>query len=319
VQKTRQVVLLLHLDVLLQAQDGDLNGALRSWRALLNTARSLGDEPMLLTQLVRMGEVETACELAERLLAQGEPTPDELVQMQRLLQEEERFPRLLIVMRGERACTHEVLDGLTSGDLDPRDWVGERGSGWGALSDISSRDNFRSQHPRVLTMHTEAVQIASLPVHQRVQPLAALESKLKGQTAGRIGTLVPATAAILNSADRRTIANLRCLITAVAAERYRRKDGRFPDTLEQLVPDFLPEVPLDPQNGDPLRYQRQADRVVIYSFCSGGTKSNMAADLDPVELSPPGAGIAIHLFDVKLRRQPPTELLPPPVPDDEPR
>jgi hypothetical protein len=110
---------------------------------------------------------------------------------------------------------------------------------------------------------------------------------------------------------------LRCLIAALATERYRRRHGSWPDTLERLVPDFLSAVPLDPHDGKPLRYHRRADRVVIYSLCHAGSKSAIETAYDPREPSPPGIGVTFHLFDVKHRRQPAPELLPPPVPDDD--
>jgi hypothetical protein len=53
-QNSRSLMTLLQFDVMLQAQDGDLKGALRSCPALLNTARSLGDEPLLISQLIRI-------------------------------------------------------------------------------------------------------------------------------------------------------------------------------------------------------------------------------------------------------------------------
>jgi hypothetical protein len=44
-------------------------------------------------------------------------------------------------------------------------------------------------------------------------------------------------------------------ITASALERHRLRQGSYPPTLETLVPDFLARVPVDPINGQPLRYQ----------------------------------------------------------------
>ena len=40
-----------------------------------------------------------------------------------------------------------------------------------------------------------------------------------------------------------------------ALELYRRRYGGYPDSLRQLVPEFLPEVPSDPFDGEPLRYR----------------------------------------------------------------
>ncbi len=43
--------------------------------------------------------------------------------------------------------------------------------------------------------------------------------------------------------------------TAFQVERYRRKYGKLPETLEALVPEFLPVVPLDRMNRLPIRYE----------------------------------------------------------------
>src|SRR5262245_52643943 len=57
-------------------------------------------------------------------------------------------------------------------------------------------------------------------------------------------------------------AGLRCARVALAAERYRRKYGDWPPSLTDLVPHYLPAVPLDPFDGKPLRY-RQTDRGAV--------------------------------------------------------
>jgi hypothetical protein len=54
--------------------------------------------------------------------------------------------------------------------------------------------------------------------------------------------------------------------TACALERYRLAHGAYPDQLEQLVPQYLPRVPLDLYAGRPLRYRLEPDRrFVLYS------------------------------------------------------
>lgn len=53
--------------------------------------------------------------------------------------------------------------------------------------------------------------------------------------------------------------------TGLAAAAYQRTHGRYPDRLEQLVPEFLPAMPVDPRDGQPLRIKRFPDLVVIYA------------------------------------------------------
>jgi hypothetical protein len=55
-------------------------------------------------------------------------------------------------------------------------------------------------------------------------------------------------------------------ITAIALKRYQLKHGNYPPDLNSLVPEFVPAVPLDPVDGQPLRYRRNADGTfLLYS------------------------------------------------------
>jgi hypothetical protein len=53
---------------------------------------------------------------------------------------------------------------------------------------------------------------------------------------------------------------------ACALERFHLAQGRYPDTLSQLAPQFLDRVPVDTVNGQPLKYRRDARaKYVLYS------------------------------------------------------
>jgi hypothetical protein len=65
--------------------------------------------------------------------------------------------------------------------------------------------------------------------------------------------------ALTRSHERRTSvdATLRALALFYAVKAYQKERGKLPDRLEQLVPDYLPRVPMDPfANGKPLHYLR---------------------------------------------------------------
>ncbi|MCX7643538.1 MAG: type II secretion system protein GspG, partial [Armatimonadetes bacterium] len=53
---------------------------------------------------------------------------------------------------------------------------------------------------------------------------------------------------------------------AIALRLYRRENGRYPETLQELVPQYLPSVPLDPFDGKPLRYERLRNGFKIWSI-----------------------------------------------------
>src|SRR5207249_2440825 len=60
-------------------------------------------------------------------------------------------------------------------------------------------------------------------------------------------------------------AHRACAEAALAAERFRLAQRRWPGSLEELRPAFLARVPLDPYTGASLRYARRDDGVVVYS------------------------------------------------------
>lgn len=55
------------------------------------------------------------------------------------------------------------------------------------------------------------------------------------------------------------------LQAGVACERYRIANGRWPENLEALVPEFLSEVPADPFDGEAIRYRVRGDRMELFS------------------------------------------------------
>jgi hypothetical protein len=53
---------------------------------------------------------------------------------------------------------------------------------------------------------------------------------------------------------------------ACALERYRLANGKYPDSLETLVPKFAEKIPTDIIGGGPLKYRNEGDHFVLYSI-----------------------------------------------------
>ena len=83
------------------------------------------------------------------------------------------------------------------------------------------------------------------------------------------GLLIPGLQPAFDATARSTALNGAADV-AIAVERYRREDGRPPEKLRQLVPKFLPQVPIDPFDGQPLRYVVREDEYIIYSIGRDG-------------------------------------------------
>ena len=82
------------------------------------------------------------------------------------------------------------------------------------------------------------------------------------------GLLLPALGKAFNK-DAGNIALLRAAQTALAIERYRlAHDNQPPESLQNLLPDFLSAVPIDPFDGQPLRFKKPGKGYVVYSVGS---------------------------------------------------
>jgi len=74
----------------------------------------------------------------------------------------------------------------------------------------------------------------------------------------------------INDRFATAIAQQHLLKTAIALKRYQLAHKTWPDSLNQLVPAYLPAVPLDPIDGQPLRYQKSANEADGYTLYSIG-------------------------------------------------
>jgi hypothetical protein len=114
-------------------------------------------------------------------------------------------------------------------------------------------------------------------------------------------------------------AQTRCAIAMLAVERYRRRHGDWPQSLDALVPSQLKEMPLDPYDGKPLRYRPWANGVLIYAV--GPDRKDDGGRFASKEPKPPalwlykpsdweGWDIGVRLWDVEHRRRSPKEAAP---------
>lgn len=83
------------------------------------------------------------------------------------------------------------------------------------------------------------------------------------------GLVVPATAKAANRAFR---AQTHCeiVVAAAALKRYHMRHKKYPSSLDELVPEFLSEIPHDYQDGKPLRYRLDGSQFVLWSVGPNG-------------------------------------------------
>ena len=287
-QDLRLTVALLRADATLLAEDGKMGEAVRSVRAALGTARALGDDPSMVGQLVRIALGAISARAAESVLNLGEPDAG-LAELQAEFLRESVAPKLLVGLRGERSSADRVM-----GEALPPRLYG------------------RSDRAACVDMLTHLVEAAKLPPEHRAAALRAVPCPRDGDPRYLLTILIRASIDKAIDAALRNQGELAAVAVGVACERHRRKFGHWPAALADIPKDILPAVPTDPGDGLPIKYQRLADRVVVYSVGPDGI--DHGSDLN--ESTPRDKrDYGIRLYDVPLRRQPAP---PPPVPEPEP-
>jgi hypothetical protein len=312
IQENRAVASLLAPHARLQAHDGRIDEALGSSQAILGTARVAAATPTLINALVCMAIRAVAVGSIERSLGQGEPSPAALRAVQQALEAEADRPLLCDALRGERATIEEfaraVGEGRVGRDLadqfdgGPPDVTGNptldrwlhtlRGGGW--------RKSKAAAFVRYYTALVEIAKDSPDALDERPDDVAAAVDRLSPALRNQVTGIDK-----MQEADGRSRALLRSAAAAVAAERFRRDTGRWPASLDELVPAYLKAVPRDPYDRQPLRLRRLADGVVIYSAGSDRTDDGGQVHTDP-KIGGMPKDFGVRLWDPEHRRQPPS-------------
>lgn len=245
----------------------------------LKLARTLDDEPLAISYLVRNSIIRMAVQATERCLNRVTPGDEACQKLQLEFTRTGETNLLPATFAGERATiiptfrmSWKEMQGISQKD-DPgspprkaQHYLGKPAMAiW--LTGFFERDlNFflqtmdkcenlaRLSPPENLAL-TKYIDHASAIAQKRYYILSSM--------------LLPAYSNIeLREASTR--ARIRLALTALAVERFRLAEGHLPAELSLLTPRFLNSVPADPFDGHPIRYKRLNAGYTIYSVDADG-------------------------------------------------
>lgn len=256
--------------------------------ALSRISQACMAEPMLIGFLVGLNVEAQASEVLWEVLEQRLLQEAELRLLQHELEQTDLDAALLLSMRGEMAVgigslayLEDVMAGRKKDDrLFDNDLIG---APEGRLNPKLLR-----ALPSGLISHWKSA-VGEVELRHLLQPLKAggiraafqardaLEQELVSKSnpffhpdylMARL--IVPAIAGISQSALMAQTRQRQAL-TALALERAWLKHGRYPAKLDELVPEFLSAVPLDPCDGKVMRYRTTAaGRYLLWSVAFDG-------------------------------------------------
>jgi len=298
----RRVAVLLKLHAFWAAECNQIDEALADGRAMLEVAKAASEPPMLITILVSYAIRSLVVKSLERSLAQGEPSIGALETTQRCVDNSRAAPTLIEGMRGERAINEEFVRQFDNGSVSR--WQLTKLEFLDAIFRLDWRGFYKvigaalfGGHNKRHTAETVGYYTALIEVLKDSPERAEIKFPANSPTVRRSLQSV----ALVVGADRRSQAKLSSLTCALAAERFRLRNGCWPKTIGDLVPDFLSGVPLDPYDWQPLHYSRTPDGVVIDNIgldgIEKGGKFHGSGNDSP-------ADIGIRLWNPEYRRRP---------------
>jgi hypothetical protein len=261
--KLLELLVLSHAD----ANEGDMAG--KGILTGLALAQSLESEPSLISQLVRVACVKLAVDGLEQSLNRTVLPSETFGALQKSLQAYEKSETSGVGFT--RALVAERVIGLSLFNRSPEEYL--------TVSDKATpaeREKLTLQIKATLAVDRqlfEATFVKASALRSRPFPLRSRNDIfLQGATQATNQQLL-LSSMLLPALDKSSfkeadsLALLRLAQTAVVLEQFRSAhDDHYPKSLRELMPEFLKVVPIDPFDGQNLRYQKEGGGYVLYSI-----------------------------------------------------
>ena len=273
------LAMMLRADAIVAGQTGEGKGMLQDIYSTLDLARQAGEKGPLLLSLISMSISEMAMEDIEQALEH--PTlikkEDWLALSRRLSQP--KVAADFFSFQPDRMFFDDMLqraftdDGSGNGRLTPvgvafffsdatypdtrtRWW--ERAAQPVAGLIVPSRRKLKEEYTRVIDLAEANLKLAlrNADWHRAQGP--------RSVGAFLINQMLPSFSSSHGAAER-LLGHRDGVVTGIALELYRQEHGRYPESLNALVPEFIHEVPADRITGAPVHYRIAAGRPLLYS------------------------------------------------------
>jgi hypothetical protein len=273
--KFRKAIQFLELSAIVHAEVNEASNAANDLRIAVALARSLETEPVLTSQMVRATSVSVVVDALEQIVNRVTLPAESLTELSKAFQhiadwdaQGEGFTRGLVAERASStALLHtpqKLLEVATAPGMDVPPELRDR------MAARLQKNNKLTQEEQFLQSTFQQLLAARkepLPDRLKVESLIHQKSaEAAGKKLAIIEWLVPSLARP-PAKEAECLASARLGLTAIALEQFRAAhDNRYPATLSELTPACLSAVPLDPFDGQPLRYRTKGSGYTLYSI-----------------------------------------------------
>ena len=264
---------------LMAGERGAVPLALTHLKNITRVGQTVADEPLLISQMVRLACYNSVFEGAEQLLSRQTGSVETLEQLKELFNELELRGAARTVLVNERALALALFDPdfmalAVTQNNEADEAVHEMETNpeqvRNGLAVINKVGLLKADRKLLLETIETAVALAEAGTPEALKRTRALFDELEvksrkfppkiisGMTLPPLGIVADQFATLE--------ARRRAALVALAVEQYRlQHNGQLPEHLKELTPDFLPALPLDPFDGAELRYRKLERGFVVYS------------------------------------------------------
>ena len=265
----RRCSLMLGLATVLAVEDGRADDVAKAIRSGIAVADSLRNDPVIISQLVRIACLSITTNNLQRAMNRTELTPEQCADLAERLGVAEAPDTLVRAMAAERCMFYACL--LPDSEIWKEEWAGPirmriaRAAGASVKARLLWLD--------VMQRFMDALRVPESELYRKT---TAVEAEVIGElqqdvrhvnyvSASMVFALLPTYPGWI-AQHLKCNAQLRTARTALAVEQFRQEQGRLPKTLDELVPKYLDVVPPDPIDGKPIRYRLLDKGYVVYSI-----------------------------------------------------
>ena len=251
---------------------GEISQGVDCVLAQIGLGRALEQEPTLVSQLVQLAIIGMAIDHTQTLVRQADVSNADLRRLQAGLRKVNFQASLKQGLAGERTiCYTACLNPQQLADIQEMPQKG-------LARNIAEHQPQRLfDAAKMLEMNLQIAEGADKSLFQARSEALAADDDIRALASSPIGKLyymmtlllTPAYTSATNGFAR-VAASRDSADAALAAELYRRKNGKWPAKLADLVPEFLPAVPVDPFTNQPLLMKGTPEGFKVYSVGQDG-------------------------------------------------
>jgi len=282
VRYLRDLSNLLRIEAVVKARKGDMPGALEDVRLMFRMRRLMDGDPLQYAKLNAMASDLRAETALRAVLFFGAPDRESVGRITAELADHQERNCMTDMLFGETAFGIQfygamrrnaaALDGLNDMYGDAMGDPSVRSAPWTTRRQLEAilfrlvwippKDEYEylaaMRSLRAWSRQDLAAAAATPPVVPDANGLRDLQHLLAAELAGGNSRLR------ILEAD--SDARVRMVPVVLALALYKSDTGAYPSSLDPLVPRYLPAIPADPYDGQPMRYRQSGSAWRLYSI-----------------------------------------------------